>query len=236
MGNKKILCPIRLALPIHDLFSILVKMTPIKFTIIGSSNAIGLESTSPKHPIFIKTGVTLSNKSVRGMNVKGKQSKKSFLKHKFASRPRQFYILFLGPNGFRHRNFNRFLDTYSQNIRILIQSVPAKQLVVVLPLPRGHLGLHRKQMSATKEFGAQLVNLGIHVVNPYMHLPHRLRHIKYLFGKKDLKKKKYVHFSQVVRNKIYYLIGDKVRDIVNSIRTPDIVTNKMQNLDIQSTF
>ena len=211
-------------------------MTHIKFTIIGSSNAIGLESTSPKHPILVKNGVTLLNKSIRGMNIKGKQSKKSFLKHKFASRPSQYYILFLGPNGFRYRNFNNFLNTYLHNIRSLTQSVPAERLVVILPLPRGHLGLHKKQMASTKEFGTQLVNLGIHVINPYMHLPYRLRHIKYLFGKKDLKKRKYVHFSQTIRSKIYYLMGDKIRDIVNSIERPDIVTNRMQTLDIQSTF
>ena len=211
-------------------------MTRLKFTIIGSSNAIGLESTSPKHPIFIKNGVTLLNKSVRGLNTKGKQSKKSFLKYKFVSRPRQFYILFLGPNGFRYRNFNKFLRTYLQNIRTLTQSVPAKRLIVVLPLPRGHLGLHKRQMLSTKDFGTQLINLGLHVVNPYMLLPHRLRHIKYLFGKKDLKKRKYVHFSQTVRNKIYYSIGDKIRDITNSIRAPESVTNRMQSLDIHSTF
>ena len=109
------------------------------------------------------------------MNTKGVKSKKSCLKHKFTNNPRNYYALFFGPNGYRYRKVDNLLSTYFKSIRILIQTVPVGNLVIVMPMPRGHFGPHKKQMNAAKEFGLQLVSLGIQVSNPYLHLPHKLR-------------------------------------------------------------
>ena len=91
-------------------------------------------------------------------------------------------------------------------------------------------------MNAVKEFGLRLVSLGIHVINPYLHLPHKLRYMESLFGKKDLKKKKYVQLPHKVRSKIYYLIGDEIKEIVGDIREPDHMTKQIQTLAITSNF
>ena len=209
-------------------------MENYNFTLIGSSNAIGLQHTNPKHPIFQGNGITFINKSKRGMNAKGVQSKKSFLHYNFKNRSKQYYIICLGPNGFRFRKYDGFLKTYLKNIKTLLQCIPAENLVIILPLPRGHFGLHKQQMKKVKEFGYDIVRLGIHIIHPYQHLPRRLKHTKSLFGKKDLKKKKYVHFSSKIRSKIYYLIGDKVREIVANIKEPDTVTRQIGSLAITS--
>jgi len=211
-------------------------MRNLIFTIVGSSNAVGLQNVFPKHPIFTNNNVKLINRSRRGMNAKGKKSKRSFLKYNFVNKPNQFYVLFLGPNGFRHRHLNPFLSTYLKNINTVTQTVVARKLVVILPMPRGHFHLHAEQMKAVKEFGLKLIALGIHVINPYLHLPRRLRHAHSLFGKKDLKRKKYVHYSHKVRGKVYHLLGDKLREIVLNHRKPDSITTPTQNLAITSAF
>ena len=204
------------------------------FTIVGSSNAIGIQHTNPKHPIFQRNGITLRNKSKRGMNAKGVLSKKSFLKHNFKHSRNHYYAIYLGPNGFHYRKYDRFLSMYLNNIQTLLRTIPPENLIIVLPLPRGHFGLHKAQMNKVKEFGYNLANLGIHIIHPYQHLPRRLKHSKSLFGKKDLKKKKYVHFSSKIRSKIYYLIGDKVKEIVTNVREPDTVTRQIGSLAITS--
>ena len=174
--------------------------------LIGSSNAINLQSGDPTDPIMKQ--ITFVNNSIGGAEV-NINSPKSILNQLPKYDQDLHLIICVGSNGVENHKYNILILQYHRMIlKILRKGFKANQIDVLLPMVRGkEMGYHWKQLFFVDILENRLKKYGIGTHNIYDSLPLEYTQINELFGVKDLRQKKYIHYSKAIRQYTHEIIA-----------------------------
>ena len=174
--------------------------------LIGSSNAIGVVKSN-----YEKGNVV--DKSKRGLSVVTNSSM-SYLNFvpKHSSRIR--LILVIGSNEFNNNEYSLFKTKYVESLCELFKSgYHNHQILVVLPMVRGSdVSLHSTQLRKMRELKIGLKFLKVASVCWDDLLPKGFNRKRSLFGKRDMQLKKFVHYSEKVKN----VLADFIEKVVST--------------------
>ena len=184
------------SLIVGALFLTMLKREPISLTgkeeifLIGSSNAIGLLKMASA------TGKVV-DLAIRGLSAVPKATS-SYLNivpnHSSEAR----VIIVVGSNGHEVDNYEKFAKNYVKSLCELFQKgYKNHQVLAVLPMVRGEdHSLYEPQLKRMRELKIQLKFLGVASVCWDDILPEGFDREAKTFGKKDLKAKRFVHYSE----------------------------------------
>ena len=177
------------------------------FVIVGSSNAQGIEEGENRNKIF--SSATIINLARPGANVFFNE-KSSILHQVPAARKNFELIIFVGANTYKNDEYKPFTLQYRVIINRLIKLKWSKeQLNIVLPLVRGNdIFQNMKQHREIKKLKHWLDSKGILAVDVYDKLTPEQKLPEQLFGKKDQRSNKGVHYSSQTRAVIHSTIAN----------------------------
>ena len=130
----------------------------VRFVLLGSSNAKGLELVQPKDDIFnIVDFLNISDggMSASRMNGKDKYLNAYLMQHEKINYPRDtehhtVVIVFVGTNNYRHEEYDKYATSLLATISALTNTTRKANFITNTPLPRGlNVPLIRKQMIIT---------------------------------------------------------------------------------------
>ena len=193
--------------------------------VIGSSNAVNIQTGNPTDNILKQT--KLLNKALPGAEVNIK-SKKSILQQLPEHDPLLQLVIWVGSNGVENSKFNIMVLQYHRMIlQIFKKGFTANQINIILPMVRGSsIGLHWKQLFFIDVLSYRLQKYGIDTYNIYDMLPLDCRTVEKLFGQKDLKSKRYVHYSKEVRQVIHNILAKIIKQKCMSILNIDEIESQ----------
>ena len=174
--------------------------------LIGSSNAVGILKTD-----LVKSKVV--DLTEGGMSVII-NSKKSLLRIVPKPTPDKRIILVVGSNGFEINDYALFKEHYVNCLKELFHvGYHNHQVLVVLPLIRGgNTVSYDEQLKIMRELKAGFKFLKVATVCWIDLLSERLQNSLNVYGKRDMKLKRYIHYSEEVRMALSNFVEKLVRE------------------------
>jgi hypothetical protein len=169
--------------------------------LIGSSNATEII----RGPI-IQDGIGRENEydvmciTQGGLSI-NKHSEKSYLRHIPSPSEDVRLIIVVGSNEYENHEYDSFKTNYVRSLMHLFKlGFHNHQIFAILPMIRGkEISLHEEQIKRMKELHFGLKFLGIASKCWHDLLPADFKSKRKIFGKNDLKKGQYVHYSPKAR-------------------------------------
>ena len=141
-------------------------------------------------------------------------SKKSLLKVVPKSTPDKRIILVVGSNGFEINDYASFKEHYVNCLKELFKvGYRNHQVLVVLPLIRGgNTVLYNEQLKIMRELKAGFKFLRVATVCWIDLLSEELQKSLKVYGKRDMKLKRFIHYSEEVRTALSNFVEEIVRE------------------------
>ena len=189
----------------------------VRYVLLGSSNAKGLELVQPKDDIFNIVdflNISEGGMSASRMNGKEKYFNAYLMKHDKLNYPHDtdhntVVIVFVGTNDYKHGEYDKYGSSLLATITTLTNKTRKTNFITMTPLPRGlNVPLITKQMTVADKIVIEMRERGLRVVNTYNAIPHHLRHPGNLY---DQSRNDGVHYSPEVRTHLSTVLSNLIK-------------------------
>ena len=189
----------------------------IRYVLLGSSNAKGLELVQPRDDIFNIvdfTNISEGGMSASRMNGKDKYFNSYLAKHEklnflHDTEHHTIIIVFVGTNDYKHGEYDKYAASLLATITALTNRNQKSNFITLTPLPRGiNIPLISKQMAIADKIVTEMRERGLRVVNAYNAIPHHLRHPSNLY---DQSRNDGIHYSTEVRTHLSTVLSNLIK-------------------------
>ena len=181
---------------------------------MGSSNARGIKLTNKKS--FKITNNCIGGASILNLHEQFTMTNSQTHPNiRDELRKFDFFIIFQGMNTYSLSNWSNFTKDFETAMENLVKSgLPKERTIVIGPLPRGNnVQIWKHQMHSSSKLLNNLEKTGFNTINVFEEIPLNMRTPQQIFGYRDFKQQKYVHYGPYIINVINTLAVKKIMDL-----------------------
>ena len=193
------------------------KNLKIRYVLLGSSNAMHLESDEPKDDIF--KVVNFTNASIPGLSANRMNGKDKFFHYHLTqcdginyltdTDHHTIFILFIGANDYKNSEYDKYATSLLAAVSNLNNGKQKGKFITMTPLPRGlDLNIITRQMAFTDKLAKDMAQRQLRVVNTYHAIPHHLKSPSNLYCKK---RNDNIHYSTEIRTVLSTIISNLIK-------------------------